>query len=91
MYSLSSLHEIERKIRYVSGEAKKMGVEIETSGSIDNFIHNTGGSDITSGTFILEALESKLDLFESQLADLNKYSDKLASEYQNKVILIIFC
>lgn len=77
--------EIERKIRYVSAEATKMGVPIESAGLVENFIYNSRGLEYSSGTYVMETIESKLDLYEQQLLDLNKYSEKLASEYQNKV------
>jgi hypothetical protein len=37
------------------------------------------------GSYLLESLESKLDVYERQLLDLNKYSDKLTDEYSHKV------
>jgi len=77
--------EIERKIRYVQGEADKLKIAIESNGNVESFIHNTSGPEFSSGAFILEALESKLDKFERELVDLNKYSEKLATEYQQKV------
>lgn len=77
--------EIERKIRYVNQEAKKMDIPVESAGTVDSFIHNTNGQDYASGSYILESIESSLDICEQQLLDLNKFYDKLASEYQNKV------
>lgn len=77
--------EIERKIRYIQGEAQKMNITPESNGTVESFIHNTAGPEYASGAFILETLESKLDKFEHELLDLNKYSDKLATEYQQKV------
>lgn len=77
--------EIERKIRYVYLESKRMGIPIDSAGSVESFIHNTNGQDFASGAFILESIESTLDIYEQQLLDLNKFYDKLASEFQNKV------
>jgi V-type H+-transporting ATPase subunit a len=77
--------EIERKIRYVSQESKKMGITLDSAGSVDSFIHNTNGQDYASGTYVLESIESTLDVCEQQLLDLNKFYDKLAAEFQNKV------
>ena len=35
---------------------------------------------------LLESLESKLDVYEEQLVDLNKFCDKLTAEYSHKVL-----
>ncbi len=80
--------EIERKIRYVHQEAKKMGIPIESAGSIDSFMQNTNGQDYASGAYILESIESSLDTCEQQLLDLNKFYDKLATEFLEKVCVI---
>jgi V-type H+-transporting ATPase subunit a len=78
--------EIERKIRYVHGEVKKLNIPVQPVCSIDSFIERS--LDIESGgTFVLDTLESKLDLYERQLSDLNKYSAKLTEEYSHKVFL----
>lgn len=77
--------EIERKIRYIEAESVKMGVPVDDNGKIDDFILNTEGPDAQSGAFALEQLEQQLKIYEGQLVDLNKYNDKLAAEYQQKV------
>ena len=77
--------EIERKIRYVNWEVKKMNVPSESSGTVDNFIESIQSDESTSGSFILESLESRLDRYERQLVILNKLGDKLAEEYGHKV------
>lgn len=77
--------EIERKIRYVNGEVKKMQVPLETSTTLDHFIDTVQSNESTSGSYILDALESRLDIYERQLVNLNKYGDKLADEYGHKV------
>jgi V-type H+-transporting ATPase subunit a len=43
--------EIERKIRYVNGEVKKMHLELKSAGSVDNFIENTQANEQSSGSF----------------------------------------
>ena len=79
--------EIERKVRYVAGEVKKMGVPIQPAGSVDHFVETSQiSTEAASGSYLLEAIESKLDVYESQLLDLVKYSDKLTDEYSHKVI-----
>lgn len=80
--------EIERKIRYVNGEVKKMGVPVQPAGSVQNFVENNTGLDGAAGSQLLEALESRLESFEQQLVDLNKYSAKLTEEYTHKVNII---
>lgn len=83
--------EIERKIRYVNGEVKRMGVPVQPAGSVDNFVENYNGQEAASGAYLLESLESKLDVYEQQLLELNKYSSKLTEEYSHKVIFYTFC
>lgn len=77
--------EIERRIRYVNGEVKKMGVPIQPAGSVQNFVDNNTGLDGAAGAQLLEALEGRLEQFEQQLVELNKYSNKLTEEYSHKV------
>ncbi len=77
--------EIERKIRYVNGEVKKMGVPVQPAGSVDSFVENYNGQETATGAYLLESLESKLDVYEQQLLELNKYSKKLTEEYGHKV------
>jgi len=81
--------EIERKIRYVTGEAKKMDVPLQSAGSVDGFIEASQNAEGASGSYLLESIESKLDVYEQQLLELNKYSDKLTDEYSHKVR--VFC
>jgi V-type H+-transporting ATPase subunit a len=81
--------EIERKIRYIHGEIKSMGVEVAPAGEVNDFIHNTSSPmDPLSnmhGSLLLETLEAKLDSHEQNLLELNKYSTKLTEEYYSKV------
>jgi len=80
--------EIERKIRYVHGEVVKLGVPVQSAGAVDHFVDNAFASgDGGSAASLLESLESKLDQYEQQLLDLNKYNTKLMEEYNNKVEL----
>ena len=77
--------EIERKIRYVNGEVKKMHVPLQSAGSVEHFVETSQANETASGAYLLESLESKLDVYEQQLLDLNKYSDKLTDEHSHKV------
>ncbi len=82
---LKRCDEIERKIRYIHGESVKMNVTVPVADSVDEFVSSSGGQDTNYGAFVLESLESKLEGVEQQLADLNKFNDKLSLEYQQKV------
>lgn len=77
--------EIERKVRYVNAEVKKMGVPVQAAGSVQNFVENNSGLDGASGSQLLETLESRLEQLEQQLVELNKYNNKLTEEYAHKV------
>lgn len=77
--------EIERKIRYVNGEVKKMGVPVQPAGPVSTFVESYDGQDGASGSYLLESLEGRLDAYEQQLVELNKYSNKLTEEYSQKV------
>lgn len=77
--------EIERKIRYLNGEVKKLKVPVQPAGSVDTFIDSHEAASST-GAYLLESLESKLEVYEMQLIELNKYGSKLSEEYGHKVM-----
>ena len=77
--------EIERKIRYVHGEVKKMDIPVRPAGTVESFVKSSNDGEAASGAYLLETLESKLDVYEQQLVELNKYSSKLTVEYAQKV------
>ena len=77
--------EIERKIRFLHGEAKKLGVRITPGGNVEDFVRNAHKNEQASGSYLLEGLETKLDKLEQQYLELNKYNAKLAEEYTSKV------
>lgn len=77
--------EIERKIRYLNTEVKKMSVPVQPAGSVDSFIDNFQNQESSSGAYMLESLEQKLETYETQLIELNKYNNKLSEEYCHKV------
>ena len=79
--------EIERKIRYVHGEVKRMEIPVQSAGLVETFVEHTVDGEAASGAYLLESLESKLDVYEQQLVELNKYSKKLTEEYSQKVRL----
>jgi V-type H+-transporting ATPase subunit a len=82
--------ELERKLRYFGGEIDKFDLECDTVGSIDAFLENppvvTSTGENGSGK-ILEILEVELEKCDSQLRDLNTFSEKLTLEYNEKVEL----
>ena len=77
--------ELERRIRYLHGEAKKMKVRITPGGNVEDFVKNAHKHEGASGTYLLESLETKLEKYENQFLELNKYNTKLAEEYTSKV------
>jgi V-type H+-transporting ATPase subunit a len=72
--------EIERRIRYVHGEVKRMGVPEQPYEPAD-----TDEGEGATGSQLLEFLETRLEQYEQQLVELNKYSSKIAEEYGHKV------
>mmetsp|Transcript_25713 Transcript_25713/g.71847 ORF Transcript_25713/g.71847 Transcript_25713/m.71847 type:complete len:887 (+) Transcript_25713:113-2773(+) len=85
--------ELERKLRFFSGEIDKFELDVQSAGTIDSFLESptiVGGSadaKSSTGAQLLESLENELDGYESQLRELNSYSEKLTSEYNEKVEL----
>ena len=77
--------EIERKIRFVHGEVKKMHVPVQPAGSVSSFINDRNRNSAGNDAYILEMLEEKLEPYENQLLELNKFSTKLNEEYNRKV------
>ena len=63
---------------------------LDAAGDVDAFLENassSAGSKDSSGSQLLESLESELEGYEKQLRELNSYSEKLTSEYNEKVEL----
>lgn len=85
--------ELERKLRFFSNEIEKFDLALVSAGSVDNFVHSptlvSGTTDATkrSGAQLLESMEVELEQYESQLRELNSYSEKLTKEYNEKVEL----
>lgn len=80
--------ELERKLRFFSGECQKFEIEVKPAGTIDGFLEQVSmpGSK-EGGAQLLESMEAELDGYESQLKELNKYSQQLTTEYNEKVEL----
>lgn len=94
--------EIERKIRFVNGEMRKMSVEpvYAPASAVNAFVDRTTatlGEPKATGSYLLEDLDGKLEGYEQRLVELNKFGSKLTDEYQAKVRLclclshILFC
>lgn len=84
--------ELERKLRFFNNEIGKFDIEIASAGKIDAFLaagvtNGTGKASKSSGAQLLEGLESDLSTYESQLRELNTFSEKLTTEYNEKVEL----
>jgi len=91
--------ELERKLRYFAHECKRFELDIAPAGNVDDFLSTpnsliasstslqpSGGKDAT-GAQLMESLEVELEGYESQLRELNNYSEKLTMEYNEKVEL----
>jgi V-type H+-transporting ATPase subunit a len=85
--------ELERKLRFFAGEIEKFELEMVSAGNVDSFLESpssvsgAGDASKSSGGQLLEGLEVELDAYESQLRELNSYSEKLTIEYNEKVEL----
>lgn len=85
--------ELERKLRFFVAEIDKFELEMVSAGNVDLFVNSpaavsgTGDGSKKSGSQLLESLEVELDGYESQLRELNNYSEKLTSEYNEKTEL----
>jgi len=82
--------ELERKLRYFNSEIDKFDLECTSAGTIDQFLDSNPQVSSTgeaSNGKLLESLETELEVYESQLKELNSYSEKLTVEYNEKVEL----
>jgi V-type H+-transporting ATPase subunit a len=85
--------ELERKIRYFSKEIEKFNIGIVSAGNVNDFLEDdqhvasSTSMDAPSSGKTLESLEAELEGYETQLKELNSYSEKLTVEYNEKVEL----
>mmetsp|Transcript_28316 Transcript_28316/g.41830 ORF Transcript_28316/g.41830 Transcript_28316/m.41830 type:complete len:879 (-) Transcript_28316:72-2708(-) len=79
--------ELERKLRFFAGECEKFELDLDSAGKIDDFVDTQESSDDKKGAQLLESMEVELEGYESQLKELNTYSEKLTTEYNEKVEL----
>jgi V-type H+-transporting ATPase subunit a len=82
--------ELERKLRFFATEIDKFKIETDSAGNVDTFLETkpvvSSTGEVSSGK-LLESLEMELEGYESQLRELNSYSEKLTVEYNEKVEL----
>ena len=85
--------ELERKLRFFANEIDRFELDLVSAGTVDAFVNSptliSGTSDASkkSGAQLLESLEVELEQYETQLRELNSYSEKLTTEYNEKVEL----
>ena len=83
--------ELERKLRFFAAEIDKFDLPMASAGTVDAFLETpvilSGETSKGSGQQLLESLENELVGYESQLRELNSYSEKLTIEYNEKVEL----
>ena len=70
---------------FIEQTAQQGGTQIAMSGSSSIKALTPQSITALSGVILLEALETKLESYEQQLLELNKYSVKLSEEYTHKV------
>mmetsp|Transcript_5610 Transcript_5610/g.7748 ORF Transcript_5610/g.7748 Transcript_5610/m.7748 type:complete len:874 (+) Transcript_5610:141-2762(+) len=75
--------ELERKIRYFKTEIDKFGIQITEAGTPESFAESTPMRE--KGPKLLEALESDLEKKEAEMLELNKFSETLNTEYNQKM------
>jgi len=76
--------ELERKLRFFANECDKFNLDLDSAGDVDTFLLHASKE---SSKQLLETLEVELEGYESQLKELNSYSEKLTMEYNEKVEL----
>ncbi|CAM9584592.1 unnamed protein product [Heterosigma akashiwo] len=78
--------ELERKLRYFKSEIEKFGISVQEIGTPEDFARSTGSRE--KGPKLLEVLESDLEKKEAELLELNKFSETLNIEFNQKAILL---
>jgi len=82
--------ELERKLRFFASACDSFNLSLDSAGDVTEFLDasnaDKSGKEQTAAA-LLESLEVELDGYESQLKELNSYSEKLTTEYNEKVEL----
>ena len=73
--------ELDRKLRFFAAECAKFGLDVQPTQEVNTFLSRPPEQNT------LTTLESELEGYESQLKELNNFSEKLTSEYNEKVEL----
>jgi len=84
--------ELERKLRFFANACDSFNLSLQSAGDAEEFLTtqmhaSSGGNKSESGAALLESLENELEGYETQLKELNSYSEKLTTEYNEKVEL----
>ena len=84
--------ELEHKLKYFSAEIAKLGLPLQSNGSLDKFLTysneaNAGGGQKASGLQLLEHMERDLEKHEAHLKELNSYNANLVASRNTKMEL----
>jgi V-type H+-transporting ATPase subunit a len=83
--------ELERKLRFFVGEIEKFELALVSPGTVDDFVNSSRYSSADgskkSGSQLLESLEAEIEGYETQLRELINFSEKLTTEYNEKIEL----
>ncbi len=71
--------------RYFVEQAKKFDLKPHMCGSIEDFVQQYAGMPARGGLSVLNQLESEIHDREIHLQELNRYSERLTQEYNEKV------
>lgn len=71
-------------------QVKKFDLKVASAGTIEAFVQTTAPRirDVSAqftGQALLRKMEGDLEALEAHLVDLNRYSERLTSEYNEKV------
>lgn len=70
------------------GQIKKFDLKVAGAGTVETFVQTAAPRDPSvkfTGQGLLRKLEVDLEILESHLVDLNRYSERLTSEFNEKV------
>mmetsp|Transcript_5551 Transcript_5551/g.7658 ORF Transcript_5551/g.7658 Transcript_5551/m.7658 type:complete len:876 (-) Transcript_5551:349-2976(-) len=82
---LKRCDEVERKLRYFKTEIEKFGIPIQEVGTPESFAETTLIRE--RGLKLLETMEGDMERKEAELLELNKFSEALNTEYNQKMEL----
>jgi V-type H+-transporting ATPase subunit a len=90
--NIKRCEELERKLKYFSVEIEKVGLPLQSCGSLDRFLSyaneaNARGAPEQSGLQLLEKMERDLEKHESFLKELNSLNETLVASRNTKMEL----